>query len=300
MRKRLAFIWDFSVSELEKASWRDGLNQALQILAYEHGVDVRVIQHDNPDAIWAEIKEWQPTHILGWGSLDRPSFSGLEQFDIPRGLCFAGGPRQHPNSEVFDTIFVENTHYLEDFKEQGVNAVLAFGVNDLFFRPLETAKHWKAVYPASFAAWKRHELFYDAVGEKGLAIGKISEHEKYIFKDGIAAGVCVLPPVPYEVLPMIYNQSEFALITASEVGGSQRAVLEAMACNIPPVVMSDAPQNVEYVKEAGFGLIVEPDVESIKKALRSEPQKTGGRGYIESKWTAKHYAQQIYENLLAD
>ena len=68
-----------------------------------------------------------------------------------------------------------------------------------------------------------------------------------------------------------------------------------LACGIPPVVMSDSPKNREYVEESGFGVVAEPDVDSIRKAIieakKQDPQK--GIDYVTNKWTSQHYADNI-------
>ena len=75
--------------------------------------------------------------------------------------------------------------------------------------------------------------------------------------------------------------------------------LEAMACNVPPIVMSDSPKNVEYVEESGYGLVVDPNPEAIRDAIdRLKPVKEhSGRKYIESKWTIQHYADALIKGI---
>ena len=88
--------------------------------------------------------------------------------------------------------------------------------------------------------------------------------------------------------------------TASYWGGGQRTTLEAMACGIPVIVMSDSPKNCEYVKESGAGLIIEPDPNKIKQAIEdikgwTDEEKSRGIEYVKGKWTAQHYADSIME-----
>jgi glycosyltransferase involved in cell wall biosynthesis len=298
--KTIAFVWDFTVTPVQLHTWKDGLHEALQILTREHGHNVVVIASDDANKIHNDLKELDPDIILCWGSLDRPSFAGIKQLGKPTALCFAGGPTEHPHTDNFDIIFVENQVYLDAFKKQDLNVMIAFGTNERVFRPIKTKKVFDAFYAAAFANWKRHYLFADSVGEKGVVCGKILEHETQNLEVCIEAGCLVLPELPYEALPFLYNQAHSALITAESIGGSQRAVLEAMACNVVPIVMEDNEKCREYIEDSGFGLICKPNVDSIKRAVLNASVykfKKKGRQYIEAKYSSNKYAKQLQEGL---
>lgn len=295
----MCFIWDFTVSPMQLYGWNDGLKRALEIMAEKYGVYVNVIASDKPNEIYERVKEFKPDYILGWGSLDRPSFAGLSQFKVPTGLCFAGGGTKHPHTENFDVVFVENKSYLEQFKEQEVNVIQAFGTNESLFQPIKLNKRFIACYPASFARWKRHNLFADATESKGIAVGKFLENEPECFDICVQSGNTVLTEVPYKCLPEVYNQSVYTLVTAANNGGGQRNVLESMACNVPPIVMSDSDKNCEFVEESGYGIIVDPDVDKIKEVLLSEYKNSEqGRNYILKNYSAEKYADKIYNGLI--
>lgn len=295
---KLAFVWDFTVNPVEFYSWDDGLHEALMYLNNKYRYIVKVFANDDPNVIYHDLQEFRPDVILGWGSLDRPSFAGIKQFGVPTALCFAGGPTNHPFRDNFDIIFVENRSYLEAYKADSYNVTQAFGTNHNLFVPQKLNKKYKACYPASFALWKRHNLFAEAVGKEGIAVGKLLEHELQCAEVCIKNGVTILPDIAAKALPFIYNQSEYTLVTAANIGGGQRNVLESMACNVPPIVMSDSDKNTEFVNESGFGLIVDPEVEAIKEALAKQHEfKSNGRDYILSKYSAEIYADKLHKGL---
>lgn len=299
--KKLAFVWDFTVDPIELHTWNDGLNQALRILSSEYGYAVKIIADDNAERIYKEIEQFEPDVILGWGSLDRPSFAGLNQFNKPVALCFAGGTTSHPHLVNFDLIFCENKVYLEAFENDGRNAMIAFGVNDYLFQPMKLSKKFDSFYAAAYAKWKRHELFAEAVGKKGIVAGKIIDAEIEQAKVCEAFGCVVLPQLPYYALPYLYNQSHTSVVTATSYGGSQRSTLEAMACNVVPIVMADSDKNREFVEDSGYGLIVTPKVEAIQNAIQivktTKKQSKAGREYIKAKYSADIYAKKLDKGL---
>lgn len=299
----ISFVWDFTVHPLDLYGWDDGLRAALQILAEKYNYYVDVIASDKAEEIYQRIEEKSPDFILCWGSLDRPSFAGIKEFKKPTGLCFAGGPTEHPQTDNFDVIFVENQVYKEAFSKQDRNVHIAFGTNDIIFRPISgLKKKWVGIYPAAFAKWKRHELFAQALGKDGLAIGKIIPEEVECMKVCMDNGVTVMPQVPYGVLPFLYNQSQYAVITASTVGGSQRAVLEAMACNVWPIVMNDSEKCAEFVLDSGFGSVVNPHYTDIAAEVHNAVAKVVkskdiGRDYVMRKYSAERYADALHAEI---
>lgn len=297
----VAFIWDFTVEPLTLYGWADGLNMALKLLAQKYNWFVKVIADDDPKEIYKQIEETSPDFILGWGSLDRPSFAGIREFGVPTGLCFAGGPTEHPQLDNFDVVFVESQTYLDAFQKQGVNVHRAFGTNNYLFRQLALKKKFLGIYPASFANWKRHDLFARALGKTGLAVGRILENEEKNLQVCIDEGVTVLPELPYHAMPFLINQSKHVVITANAAGGGQRAVIEAMACGVWPIVMSDSDKCSEYVRESGFGSIVEPTVDAIKAEIermsryKYNPQL--GIDYVKQKFSADGYADALAKQI---
>lgn len=304
-QKVLAFVWDFTVTPMELYGWQDGLKAALQRLAFDHDWFVKVIASDKTEEIYSQVEELRPDYVLCWGSLDRPSFAGIRNVapNATVGLCFAGGGTKHPHLSNFDVVFVESAVYEEAFKKQGVNVFRAFGTNDELFAPMALRKRWIGIYPAAFARWKRHELFAKALGQDGLAVGRLLEHELDCADVCVENGVTVMPQLPYEVLPYLYAQSRFTVVTANAHGGSQRTVLESMAMNIPPIVMSDSDKCSEYVLDSGFGKIVEPNVEAIQEAVASLMaektlgKNTAGRDYVLKKYSTQGYADALHLGL---
>lgn len=293
---KLAFVWDFHVEPMMLYGWDDGLKKALEILSYEEGWDIKVIADDVKENIYAQIREFKPDVILCWGGLDRTSFNGIKEFRVPTALCFAGGSTQHPNVDNFDIVFTESQIYEDAFKKQGVNYMRAMGTNDYLFQPLKLKKKFKAFFGSTYSNWKRFFLFAMAVGDRGITAGRILKDEIQNLEVCVENGVTVLTEVSCQNMPYLYNQSEFALIPSAF--GGQRNVLEAMACNVIPIVMSDNPVTVEYVKESGYGVIVDPEVEDIKEALSKTYEfKTTGREYVLEKYSAKKYAEALKKGI---
>lgn len=273
--------------------WTDGLWRALERLREKHIINVFDAQDQ------AGIKGFEPDVVLFWGSLLGAPAQSIKELPYSKAIAFAGGPISQQDATGFDLYFYESKVNHNEFDMLGLPNRLAFGINEETFFPQQLPKKYLACFPASFALWKRHDLFATAVGNRGVACGLFQDHEKECFEVCHRNQVEVFGSIPRHTVREIINSSHAMLNTASYWGGGQRSTLEAMACDIPVVVMADAPKNCEFVEESGFGFIVPPDVSAIRSVLEKIEGSalTGGRDYVMSKWTSQHYADALERGL---
>ena len=137
----------------------------------------------------------------------------------------------------------------------------------------------------------------EALGDRCLVVGREQPEDIWPFQRSKELGATVMGQQPFTEVARLINQSYTLCQTSEFWGGGQRATLEAMACGVPPIVMTDSPKNREYVEEAQFGKVVEPSAPQIKLAVEelknNPPDPMIGVNYIKSKWTAKHYADKL-------
>lgn len=290
----------------------DGILKAMDVLRKRDGWDITFFKKHDRTFTWEhdylelsfspdpakQILEAKPDAILFFGDFSRPIMEQLQHCGIPMGICYSGG--QFTNYErVPQVYFVENKTYVDWMKSRGLpNVRQVFGTNTEIFKPMKQPKIWDAFMPATYAEWKRHKLFADAMeGKRALAAGWWQEREAFVWQYCQEKNIALLHHQMPHSVNLLYNMSHTTLLTANTHGGSQRAVLESMACGIPPIVMSDSDKTTEYVAESGFGVIVEPDSNKIRAAVEhlilnpQDPQK--GIDYIASKYTEYHYADGI-------
>lgn len=307
---KLAFVWDWESPWIQRLTWKDGLARAIQILSKEWDVKFYSIGRDTifyhdyfpihlkptPEELAKLILKDKPDAILVWGDMTRPTIPHLAGKGIPMALCLAGGTfRDHV--DAFDLFFVESSIYKEQLKKEGRNVVRAFGTNTELFKPRKQRKVWDAIFPATFASWKRHKLFAEALGDKGLTCGWMyTSHEVDCYGICQEKGTMVLPHTPMDVLTYLYNASRTCVITSNWQGGSQRTVLEAMACNVPVIVMADSDKTTEYVQECGIGEIVLPEAKDIREAV----EKWKDKEVNSREWILKNYSEHIYANKLKE
>jgi glycosyltransferase involved in cell wall biosynthesis len=325
---RIAFVHDWPPDLYQEMTWKDGLAAAVKILSQRHdlrfwtlGETACVLPHPyfpihvvpHTDALVAEVRAYEPDVILHWGDLTRPNARPLLDLGVPQALCFAGGDTDGRNQDCFEHFFVESEVYRQRFEVSGCSVSTAFGTNTELFQPIPLmAKQFDVIFPATYCDWKRHTLFTEATrGLKAITSGFMYPvAERYCWEDTMKAGVLTLPHVGAETLQHLFAASKVCLITSRASGGSQRTVLEAMAMNIPVVVMEDSDKTREYVMDAqklGF------NVGGVAHKAQDDNWATGarnwidailgndkdwnGRDYIMSKWSEHHYADAIERGL---
>ena len=272
--------------------WRDGLYASMKRIEETH-----YVHYFEP---WDDFRGmdvllyWEaPCTTLGENSA---YYKKVQNTPIRKALLFAGGPIEAQWLWGFDHVFVEGEFNKREFDALGIENSIAFGVNDEIFKPQKQQKVFDGFMQATFAGWKRQPLFAEALGERGLLCGRYQETDQSPWRDSSKA--VRLPEMPAEGVASLINASHCVVNTAEYWGGGQRCTLEAMACGVPVVVMSDSPKNREFVEESGAGLVCDPNPDSIRKAVEdikgwSEEEKQRGIGYIKEKWTSKHYADNL-------
>lgn len=296
--------------------WKDGLAAALRILGkecelkiYTQGsVKVETVVHHEyfdifvyPDwqSMAAQVEADKPDACLFWADMTRPAIDRLAT-QFPSAICFAGGDPIMNATRLFKKIFVESNEYLERLQVAGFPVELAFGCNTALFKPQKQPKTFDAFFPATYADWKRHALFAGAVeGLPAMACGNYQAHEPWCYDVCVEKGVFTTKHIFPDQLVDFYNASRTVVITSANNGGSQRSVLEALACNIPCIVMVDSQKCSQYIYEAGCGaMVVEPNKQDIRAAIerwKDRPMET--RGFVLANYSEEMYAAKLLAGL---
>lgn len=321
---RLAVATDWGDKKSAFYSNKDGFLKMLQVLRDRDGWETRFFRrHPDETFVWEHdcitahispspakaLLEWKPDAILLFCDFSRPIAGELEGCGIPIAQCYTGG-RFTQYAHVPQLVFTESKSYIEWMKGIGVKKVVqAFGTNTELFKPMERQpKYFDALFPATFASWKRHKLFAEALGPRGVCCGWWQDHEMDIIQDIVGKNVGVLHHQMAESMALLYNMAHTVVITSEDIGGSQRTVLEAMASNVPVVVMSDSTMTSEYVREAneaGFyaGQIVEPSpgpiVEAVDRMLVTNAGTSEARRWVLDNYSEYIYADKVRDGILA-
>lgn len=308
---RITFLWDWEPNYYQALTWQDGLAAAVKELSTRHTVQVMTTGQRNviknpmfdilvSDDVVSDVNEFNPDVILIWGDMTRPHAKKLKVFNIPMAICFAGGEVVTEQTPLFDHIFVESKVYKKKLEETGYdNVSIAFGTNTDLFKPVDKQpKIYDTIFPATFAGWKRHEVYARAVeGLTSLACGYMyDDHEQDCWGVCLARGVQVLPHVSAETLRYLYAASRVCVITSESAGGSQRTVLEAMAMNVP-VIVTDSDK-FDFAR--GFVFEAEPTPQSIRgylDALLGPEHWISTRDYVVDKWSHLTYARSLEEGI---
>jgi len=292
---RIAFVWTNGVRDRAVFNhWNDGLRAAMRLIEQEHEVTYHEPYEDLPPVDWVLYWEAACTHDSPeWGA----SYRKVQSAPYKKALLFAGGPIKEHWVRGFDHVFVESQINEEEFNAIGVKNSRAFGVNTDIFKPMDVPKTHTTVTHGACAGWKRQYLVCEAMGDKALVFGRFQEHDPFNFNRCRECQATVIEQQPYEEAARLINSAHVSVNCAEYWGGGQRATLEAMACDIPVVVMDDSPKNREYIEEAGIGVVCHHSAPAIKEAVDGLIGIKGGRDYVLKKWTPEHYKNAILNAL---
>lgn len=274
----------------DRAKWTeplmwDGLHGALKVVGEKHQVDW-FLQGDLPD----DSYDW----IIPWGVMSIPFNVTIEKYKGRKAMFCAGHPQDTAYMEKFEAVFVESPKVQEQMSKHHANVILAFGTDTDFFKPTNEEKMFDVFYPATYSPWKRQDLFAYSTDEfRALTGGVIQPDGQELYNlcnqiNGYVMGGLI----PTNLVAKLYNMTKVVLITGWH--GSERTALEAMASNIPLIVVEDNDLVCSLVNDEV--IIVEPHFVKIKKAIKeSLEKKVNTREYILKNYSHHIYAQKILE-----
>lgn len=297
---KIAFIWQQSSHGVVFNRWNDGLRAAMRIIEGKH--DVAYFEPFHTE----EILAWKPDIALYWeapctiNGANAQNYISVLNLPFTKALLFAGGPITEDNIKGFDYYFVESEVNEREISALHLPVKRAFGVNTKVFKPEKQPRVFDGMHHATFAGWKRQHLLAEALGNKALLCGRYQPTDTTTYEKSIQFGPLILPEVSYETVASLINASVTVVNTSDKWGGGQRCTLEAMASGTPPIVMTDSLKNREYVEEANYGFVCDPDPNIIKKTVElarslTEEERLRGVEYIQNKWTEQHYADNLLE-----
>lgn len=265
----IAFVWPFAKAHEIEPNWRDGLRSALDLLAKDHTVEWFVGSRVPTEAYDA---------YLVWDDSNSAVLAPLKALGGKLGLFLTTDPHNIANLKLCDVVYCESQPVYDQVRRQGLRAIRAFGTDTDLFSPDPTVeKTIPYFYPATFSPWKRQSSI-SHLGRDLLCVGTVQPDGLVELQSCRGNNVRVeLGYFPVEQVRDWYRQSHNVLIPA--IHGSERTVLEAMSMDLQPRVSPDNAKAYSYVREY------------LDSGLHSP------REFVLSRYTAKHYADQIAKGI---
>lgn len=249
----ICFIWYFDKSGQVFDNWRDGLRSALELIEKDHRVDWYLNKKLPSEASLEKYYDF----VLVWDDSNTETTRHLTKAKR-KGICLTTDPNNIENLRNFDVIYCESQPVYEAVRSAGLRAIKAFGTDTDFFSPDDTKKDIEYFYPATFSPWKRQSkiavlqkpvLFVGTLQPDGQGeLDAVLKEKRHTVELGY---------FPVEKIRDYYRRSKKVVIPA--IHGSERTVLEAMACGIEPILIPDiGPKNVEtYTNIKAYSYIQE-------------------------------------------
>lgn len=237
---KIAIIWWFDKAEWVYPNWRDGHRAAFEEIAKKHDVDL---------ILGKRLPDYEPDFLLFWDDSNSEVFNHLDKYQCRKGICLTTDPWNMANLRKLDVVFVESDPIYDKVRREGIRTIKAFGTDTDYFQPgYGIKKDIKYFYPATFSPWKRQsEIAY--LGPDLWCVGTVQPDGIPELEACKKTGVHIEEGYfPVEKIRDYYHRTNKMIIPA--VHGSERTVLEAMACNIlPQVTHSENVRTKSYIEE---------------------------------------------------
>ena len=185
--------------------------------------------------------------VMFWDDSNSRFFKELHRYSCPKGLCLTTDPHNKENLKTLDVVYVESDPIYNALRPHGVRTIKAFGTDTSLFKPKDVDKDIRYFYPATFSPWKRQSAIAH-LGEDLLCVGTVQPDGRNELEACKEADVRIETGYfPANKIVDYYQRTQQMIIPA--IHGSERTVLEAMACNIVPEVNEKNIRTNSYVKE---------------------------------------------------
>lgn len=268
--KKLCFLWYWGGAEKIYPLWRDGLRAAIEEIGKTCDIDI---------ILGEKIPEDTYDSYLIWGDSNCPAIDAVAAYKGRKGIILTTDPHNTENLKKLDVVFCESTPVYEAVRRVGIHAVRAFGTDTNYFVPLDDKpKDIDYFYPATFSPWKRQrDIAY--LGDRLVCVGTVQPdgEEDYLAckENGVRVTVGYFP---VEDILKAYQRADKVIIPA--IHGSERTVLEAMSCDILPMVT-----NEKNVRTRSY-------LEEYKKSGMKSP-----REFVVQYYNPVQYAEKIMKGL---
>jgi len=227
---KIALLWYWNQAEEIYPYWRDGVRAAFDVIGKKHDADIYLGEVEPEGAYDA---------VIFWGDSHCPFFEKLNNHKGKKGILLTTDPHNIDNLRKLDVIYCESQPIYDVVRSYGLHAVKAFGTDTDFFKPDETVKKdIPYFYPATFSPWKKQsDLAF--LGDKLWCVGTVQPDGQKEYEAVKQAGAHIANGYfKAEHIRDLYQRTQKIIIPA--VHGSERTVIEAMACNILPKVLNPA------------------------------------------------------------
>ena len=237
---KIAFLWYFDKAVDVFDNWRDGHRAAIEQIGKKHEVDF---------IIGKRLPGYNPDFLLFWDDSNSEVFQHLDKYNCRKGICLTTDPHNMEKLRKLDVVFVESDPIYDKVRAEGIRCIKAFGTDTDFFKPnYMIEKDIEYFYPATFSPWKlQRNIAY--LGNKLTCLGTVQPDGMEDLESCKYMGVNIEEGYfPVEKIREYYWRAKNVIIPA--IHGSERTVLEAMACGIKPMVLNhNNIRTLSYLKE---------------------------------------------------
>lgn len=245
--KRLAFLWWWGGAQKTYPLWRDGLRAAIEEIGKTCEVEIYAGEY---------LPDEEYDAYLIWGDSNCPVITNITRRRGKKGIILTTDPHNTEQLKKLDVVFCESSPVYSAVRSHGIRAIQAFGTDTNFFTPDESVKKdIEYFYPATFSPWKRQRDIA-SLGDSLWCVGTVQPDGVEDLEACQKTGVHIAQGY-FDVSHIrdLYRRAKSVIIPA--VHGSERTVLEAMSCNIVPLVTNENNiRTLSYVKEykeSGYG-----------------------------------------------
>ena len=247
--KNLAVLYNIPLDSTKNGIWKDGFTEALKILKETYTITMLNYADTKPSTDVLNSFDFVIVKSNWNQVIDHYLRNDIKGLTVPMGLMISGNatPPSLREMEFYDVLWYETEWYKNQI-DQHWNIHHAFGIDTttMFEEKQEKIYDWLSI--GGLWSYKRLDRFVQNEGRKLIIGDTKTKSAETVLKTLPLDKVEIIDFVPYDQLRNYVNKSKNVHIAAGIIGGGERAVLEARACNVPVKIENDNPKLQELLE----------------------------------------------------
>lgn len=247
--KSIALIYFIPKAETEKYNhWEDGFTKAIDMLSEDFDVVRFNLEDKKPSA--EELNKFDLVIAKScWNWIVDDYIKSLQGLTSIKGIAVSCSlpPKKSKDVWNYDIIWYNN-HWYKEFINHHPNIHYAYGINSDMFQPKKIEKTIDVLSIGAVTSYKRFEKLNGLPGNRKIILGTTKTKDFDEVKKKLNPDIEIIDFVSQEELANFINSSKLVYIPCALQGGGERAVLEAISCDVPVKVENDNPKLVDLLE----------------------------------------------------
>lgn len=250
--KRILLLYYIPKDTKKAKVWNDGFTKGIDYLERRFEISRINLDLHKPDRRELDTFDFIIAKS-NWNWIVDKYLRNYKRLKAKRGIVISGSiPLPTKAEMLFYDVLYYQTKWYRTFISEHPFVVHSYGIDNSIMKPIpSTVKDIDYLSIGMIVGYKRFEKLAGLSGKR-VVVGALEESDPGIIETLKKSGVDILPYKNYDDLCVLINRSKVVYLPCEVHGGGERALMEAMACNVEVEIMDDNPKLQELLYSPNY------------------------------------------------